>query len=318
MSKEDREMDEYGNRVLTPLQATQPIDPAKAKAIRKNYLIQAETLRKEMSSQESVVVIKQDNNRSKKAGIRRTQPLFKVLAGILLAVFLLVVGSASVYAANNSLPGEPLYAIKTLVEDVQLSLVTSPQARLELTLNYTNRRMDEITSLITAGKFLPEKASQRFRGELEGALLLAAEMNDMQMQKALGKIKLAAEHQGMTIDELIEKLPDNAEPAITRLQERLQEQVHLSEFGERDPQAFRTQIHGRRLQQNNPGFNKTTRDADTTTTPEPATDFQETDVKKNENGNGQPQGGASTEDEPGQGNDNPGNENHGPNKTTTP
>jgi hypothetical protein len=166
MSKADREMDEYGKRVLTPLQATQPIDPDRAKEIRKNYLVQAESLRKEMASQDTVVITKQDNNRSKKAGIRPLQPLFKILAGVLLAVIFLVVGSASVYAAQNSLPGEPLYAVKTLVEDIQLSLVTSPQTRLELTLNYSNRRMDEITSLISAGKILPEKASQRFRGEL--------------------------------------------------------------------------------------------------------------------------------------------------------
>jgi hypothetical protein len=92
----------------------------------------------------------------------------------------------------------------------------------------------------------------------------------------------------------------------------------LSEFGERDPQAFRTQIHGRRQQQNNPGFNKTTPDVDTTTTPEPATDSQETDEKMNDNGNGQPQGGPSKEGEPDPGNDIPGNGNHGPNKTTTP
>jgi len=261
---------------------------------------------------------KQENNRNKTAGTRSPQPVFKVLAGVLLALIFLVIGSATVYAAQNSLPGEPLYPIKTLAEDIHLSFVTSPQARLELTLNYTTRRMDEITALISVGKTLPEKASERFRGELETALQLAAEMNDIQMQKALGKIKVAAESQGITIEELIEKIPDNAETAITRLQERLQEQVQLTEFGERDPQAFRTQIHGRRLHQNNPGFNKTTPDVDTTTTPEPGTGSQETDEKMDDNGNGQPQGGPSKDSEPGQGNDNPGNENHGPSKTATP
>jgi hypothetical protein len=186
----------------------------------------------------------------------RKHPVFflKTFTAALIALFILVSSSLTVFAAQSSLPGEILYPVKSWSENIRLSLTYSPQARTNLTLDFTERRIDEITSLVSEGRSLPDSTSERFNAELERALELAAQMDDDQMHFALGQIKKQAESQGMTLEELLNTLPAQAKPALLRLKLRLQEQVTLSSIGESDPQAFRSEIHKR--QQNKPGSPK--------------------------------------------------------------
>lgn len=68
---------------------------------------------------------------------------------VFLALAILVgAGSAGVsLAAEEALPGEPLYALKTVTEVVRLSLAPSDAARAELNLLYASRRLDEMERL---------------------------------------------------------------------------------------------------------------------------------------------------------------------------
>jgi hypothetical protein len=170
----------------------------------------------------------------------------KTLVAVLLAVLVLLSGSSfTVYAAQSSLPGEPLYAIKSWSEDVRLSMTLSTKAKLNLTLDYTNRRVAEISELLAGGKVLNDQTPDRFQQELDNALQFAAQLDNTQIQNALGQIKSHAENQGMKMEELINTLPSQAKPAMIRLQARLAEQIQLSTFGESNPQAFRMQIRER-------------------------------------------------------------------------
>jgi hypothetical protein len=126
-----------------------------------------------------------------------------------------------------------------------MTFTSSPQARLELTLNYTDRRMDEIASLVSEGEQVPNLASSSFVGEMEDALTLAAQMGDEDMKNALGQIRQAAQTQGITLEELVSKMHEQANPAIIRLRDRIQEQVRLSSMGEIDPQTYRFEIRER-------------------------------------------------------------------------
>jgi hypothetical protein len=322
MTKDDRAIDEYGKRLLAPLQSTPPMDPQIAASIKEKYLLQGEMLRKEFMSRTKG----EDSEEAQmKAGIspgRRSLPWMKVLVGALLALIILIGSSATVYAAQNSLPGDPLYLIKSLSEDIRLSITSSPQSKLQLTLDFTDRRMGEITTLLSNGKDLPNQASERFNGELDSALLLAAQMDDAKMKNALGKIKILAEDQGMSMDKLINQLPEQAEPAIIRLQQRLQEQIEMSNFGVKDPQAFRSEIRERerQLHQHGPNKNSSDPDADSIATPAVDTETPEQPAdRNNQNNNHQPS------DAPGhngsgssQGNPNPGNGNQNANKTPMP
>ncbi len=250
MTRTDRELDEYGKRVLEPLRRDRNIDPKSADEIKKLFLMQADSLRQGLIAQPET------GNKQNRPGINgvfrvfQHNPGLKALMAVVMAAFIILSGSSiTVAAAQSSLPGEPLYAIKSWSEDVRLSMTHSTEAKLNLTLDYTNRRLDEISGLFAGGQDFSDQSSDRYQEELENALLLATQLDDTQMLDALEQIKKHAEYQGMTIEELIDKLPPQAGPAIVRLQARLAEQIQLSNFGESDPQAFRVHIRDRHQKQ---------------------------------------------------------------------
>ncbi len=245
MTRAEDELDEYGKRVFERLRSTRPIDPLVTTAEKAKFLLQGENLQKGLTPGSGEVYAERDLHRLSALRRKRPLPLFKALVVTILVLIFLVGSSFTVYAAQSSLPGQPLYTIKSWSEDIRLSLTFSTKGKLNLTLDYTNRRMDEISRMVASGKALNDQTSERLQSELDNALELAAQLDDPQMQNALGEIKRQAENQGMTIEELITKLPPQAEPAISHLQERLNEQVKLTTIGEKDPKAFRSELQER-------------------------------------------------------------------------
>lgn len=80
--------------------------------------------------------------------------LATLAAGLLLA-FIVVTGGAAV-ASQSSLPGDPLYGMKRLTEQVQLSLGANPD-------QFDQRRVDEVRQLLSAAR----TAEVEFEGEVE-------------------------------------------------------------------------------------------------------------------------------------------------------
>ena len=311
--------DKFVKRILTPLQPTPPLDPQILEQEKAKFLLQGENYRLDVAVQSSRGNARQTIKDPVVSHIRRPFPLIKVLVGVLLALVILVGSSASVYASQSSLPGDSLYPLKSISEEIRLSLIRSPEARLKITLDYTDRRVNEITTLLSRGQIISDQTSQRFQGELDRALLLAAELSDEQMQNALGQVRRSAEKQGLTLDELLNKLPEQAEPAILMLQQRIQEQVRLSSIGESDPQAYRFEIRERHQRQHKPGRNSTSDQSDGSAPLPTTTTLPTKEGNKSGNGGGRPSEVPGQDDtSPGQGNSNPGNGNQNPDKSPMP
>ena len=310
---------EFGKRVFASLKSTPPLGPKEAAEEKAKFLLLGEKLHQGVLPGSSEPAIQQDNGLSTASIRRRPTAIFKFMVATLIALIVLVGSSLTVYASQASLPGDILYPLKAVSEDIRLSITRSPQAKLDITLEYTNRRMDEITEAVSAGRPVQSQVSNRFGDELDSALLLAAQMEDTQMQMAIRAIKSHAQNQGITIEELIHQLPLQADPAIVQLQERLREQVTLSAIGENDPQTYRIRIRERlqrrsETHQPKPVEDENSSNPDGSTTPEPTKADEQHD-----NGNGNPsQAPGNSGSNPGQGNPNPGNGNHGNNPTHTP
>lgn len=317
MTRADKELAEFGKRALSPLRPAPSLDPQTSASEKVRFLLRAEYLRKGLIPGQAIV---QPKRADRKSGLLRGKlslPIYKAIAVAILVLFFVVGSSFTVYAAQRSLPGDPLYSIKSLSEDLRLSITVSPKDKLDLTLDYTNLRMSEIQSLISNGKSFPDQTSDRYQHELEDAIQLAAQMDDQQMQLALGQIKTQAEKQGMSMDELLSRLPDQASPAIIHLQERLKEQVQLSTFGEENPQQFRMDVQQRARNRHGP---KQSPSAE-----EPGSLPIQATAIPNEENNGNGDGNNHPSNDPdqanpgnGQGQSMPGNGNHGPNPTHTP
>jgi Domain of unknown function (DUF5667) len=309
MTRAEKDLDEFGKRLLAPLRETPTPDPHVLGQEKARFL--------ELGVSMQQIFIPQPST-SETARRQRPHMIFKAITAALIALFILVGSSLTVYAAQDSLPGETLYLVKSWSEDIRLSLTSSPQAKLRMTLDYTNRRVGEIKILLAMGKSLPERTSDRFQAELDNVLQLAVQMDDSQMHYALGQIKQQAESQGMTMEELLNSLPEQSEPAIIRLRQRLLEQVTLSAIGENDPQAFRSEIHKR--QQNQPGSHKPAED-DADTTPEENSGTLHPTQDSINPGTSQPsEHPGNNGNGGGQGKPNPGNGNHGsgPSGTSEP
>lgn len=312
MTKAEDELDKYGKRLLAPLRQAHDMDRPTAARERAKYMSQAEQLRQGVSVESNFA--RQQPARGI-SGIfqRRLSPsLVKVFAVSLIVLVILFGSSFTVYAAQGSLPGDPLYTVKSWSEDVRLTMTSSSESKLNLILNYTNRRAGEISKLAASGKTVPIQTSERYQDELDSALVLAADMGDSQMQYALGQIKHQAEKQGMSLEELITTLPPQAEPAIIHLQERLQEQVNLSTFGEKDPQAFRMEVRERQRGRHG-ASNKTPQSDNPMATPTEKSEVPKPNDGTKNNGSGsQKPTEMPGHDNQGTGGDNSGNGKHGP------
>ena len=164
------------------------------------------------------------------------------LVAIFLALVLVFGGTAlTVYAAQDSLPSEVLYPVKTLSEDALLSLTSSSQARLNLTLDFIDRRLAEISGLQSAGRPIPQKVVDRLQGELDQALTLTAGMDNPAMAQSLDDISQRTHGQLRAMAILVNGNPGG--PALVGIQALLKEQAQAVDLGKADPQWFRQKVH---------------------------------------------------------------------------
>ncbi|UCE98011.1 MAG: hypothetical protein JSV74_01400, partial [Dehalococcoidia bacterium] len=73
-------------------------------------------------------------------------------ATALTAILILLLSSSGIYvAANNSIPGNPLYSVKLAIEQVQINLTFSDVAKANLLATLADRRVNEIIQLAKIG-----------------------------------------------------------------------------------------------------------------------------------------------------------------------
>ncbi|MEK7593499.1 MAG: DUF5667 domain-containing protein [Patescibacteria group bacterium] len=83
-------------------------------------------------------------------------------------IAILLSGGTTVFASQKSLPGETLYPIKLLVEDVRLAAILNPEAKIESRIALAQKRIEEIQTVISVVQ--PEQATEKQTLALESAL----------------------------------------------------------------------------------------------------------------------------------------------------
>lgn len=146
-----------------------------------------------------------------------------MLAGLLIAA-ILAMGGGTAAAAENTVPGDLLYPIKTRVnEEVRAALSVTPEAKISWEARRAERRLEEVEKLSEKNK-LTTATSQMLADKFKEF----AERADDRLAKLKDKGKLT--------DEQAEKLRENFEVAIkaheevlSRLEEREQARGQLKE-----------------------------------------------------------------------------------------
>jgi hypothetical protein len=112
------------------------------------------------------------------AAARKQRPIsfWRLRWATVVATLLIVLsaGSGMVAAANNSMPDGPLYPIKLAVEQLQISLTSSPLDKVKLYAELSDRRVAEIIYLTGKGNVeLAEVATRQLDHQLKVIASLA-------------------------------------------------------------------------------------------------------------------------------------------------
>jgi inorganic triphosphatase YgiF len=150
----------------------------------------------------------------------------KKVAVILAIVLTLSTLGSTVYAAQDSLPGDALYPVKLGVERVAMMFGGGDVVRAERALNFADKRVREMVTLTDKGR--PEDL-----GLTVEKYCYALNMSLARMEEALGEggshagdiaalmAETMAQHLSI-LDGLYDRVPDEAKPAIQRAMEEAQ------------------------------------------------------------------------------------------------
>lgn len=143
------------------------------------------------------------------------QPAYR-LAGVLLALALLIGSVGVAYASGDALPGDNLYGVKRGLERAALVVSLSAEGDAELLLKHADRRIAEVEELIRHGRGGDiGPALEGYEHAVRKGLEIASEHGT-----ALGELEAALGKHEQTLIEVLEKAPEQAVPALSRALER--------------------------------------------------------------------------------------------------
>ena len=119
-----------------------------------------------------IILLRLKKLEEKMKQLLNNKPIRTLVYIVLVAVFLVgVIGVTSV-AAKSSIPGDALYTLKTTLERSQFDLSQDAGNRAQLKIEFAERRLDEITSLVNEGRFSEiDNTVLAFESAINGALV---------------------------------------------------------------------------------------------------------------------------------------------------
>lgn len=207
-------------------------NPLKVQSMKRNFMSEA----RKISSQHAVVAPTRSwwNQIFQK---KETFPMKLVTIGVILS--LLLGGGISAVAAQSSLPGDILYPVKTLVEDLQLELTNNPETQFELGYTFANQRFTEIHELIEAGELPPEPFYFKFQLRLQETLEAALETSDPTGNLLKVQQLLQNQHQTMQMNRGEDTGPNEYQHFVDY---KLQYYIEMIDAGIEEPELLSNEL----------------------------------------------------------------------------
>jgi hypothetical protein len=161
-------------------------------------------------------------------------------------VIVMVFGGAvtAVQAAEASLPGQLMYPLKILVEDVQ-GIAASPEDQVQQSMLRLENRIQEILRLREQNKEVPESSYQKVENQLELTLRLMTGLADDELVPGLINLQSRLMVQDRLLQELQNQGQSSDDAVLERLRTMLQTRLQLLEDGIKDPQQLKIQLRDR-------------------------------------------------------------------------
>ena len=187
--------------------------------------------------------------------------MFNALASLILIISLVLGGGGvTAAAAQGSLPDDPLYQVKLWGEDIRLWLAVDPQDKIDLLMTYTNRRAEEIQSMVQAGNTPPEAVLARYQHQVEQTIRWAGELPVADAGPALEKIRTGLQNQEQAMQQFQANNPGLADSLMEQTRQMLRDRLGWVDEGLAAPDLLKVQIQQRDRDQ----VNKPTREPQST------------------------------------------------------
>ncbi|MBE0687923.1 MAG: hypothetical protein IH585_18165, partial [Anaerolineaceae bacterium] len=151
-------------------------------------------------------------------------------------LMLLLGGGISTVAAQTSLPGDVLYPVKNLVEDIELGLTTNPDVKFQIASQHANQRFLEIQTMIENGEIVPEPFFFEWQMQLCTALEYALQSGDP--TGSLLMVQQMLQQQTMQAN----KGEQTGEPIMNLFKNTLQNQANLVDAGIAEPDKLASEL----------------------------------------------------------------------------
>jgi len=208
-------------------------DPAKESAGRAAFLEQAGSMRPPVS-----VSRKQRLKGWKPILGKERSPMTTLISVFLVLAVALGGAGTTAYAAQASLPNEPLYPVKEFTEDARLALTSSSEGEADLLMDYVQERVREIQALVESGEVVPPETAARLQTHLNLALQNASELGGHAMLQTLEQLRIMTQTQLKTLQQLGQGEGGSEEALQVATQAIIQAQ-RSAEDGLENPVQFR-------------------------------------------------------------------------------
>ena len=183
----------------------------------------------------------------------QSKNVFRLTLIALVAIFLGMVAiggmAATAYAAQDALPGDALYTVKTGMEQTRVALIRGAIDRAKLNLQFADRRLDEMLQLAQKGRYQDLDAAvvefQVSTAKVIDALgAISIGRKSFQVQEINTLVAGVLTRQSLAINQLVATLPDTAKPVM---QDALTTVGSISQslLGSQGSSASGLQYHGR-------------------------------------------------------------------------
>ncbi|MBX5493105.1 MAG: hypothetical protein IRZ14_18295, partial [Chloroflexi bacterium] len=149
----------------------------------------------------------------------RMTPWGRIAAGVASATLALLL-AGTVATSATSLPDEPLYPVKRLVEDAQL-FVAPPESKLDLHLRRAQERMKETREMIERDR--PEVVASLAEAYVREVEAVRQELHSERAQalppQQVGRVITQLEADRQMLGAVVDRAPEPARPAVARAAE---------------------------------------------------------------------------------------------------
>lgn len=220
--------------------ATVPEPPSGLAAGRARLL--ATAAQQQARAQATAISTRKERIQHKMKLILATRLVSAILA---VVVGTTAVGGGAVWAASDSLPGDFIYPVKLAVEDLRMDLVRTPEAQVDLALQFAEERVAETQAMAEAGLPMSEQVMARMEQHFQHALHQAAWAPEKEMPGLLERIARRAQTQVQMLEQVRAMASEEAQAGLKRAQEICQREHEAAMAALGDPQTFRSRYQRR-------------------------------------------------------------------------